>query len=80
MSIAMDPVCGMEVQVAPDALTAVVDVASLSIADQAGRHRGAAEPSATGSERFYFCGRGCLLDFQDEPDRFLDAGFQPSGM
>jgi YHS domain-containing protein len=80
MSAAIDPVCGMEVQVTPEALTLLLDVASLPVADQAGRHSGAAEPGAAGSERFYFCGRGCLLDFQDEPDRFLDAGFQPSGM
>jgi len=80
VSIAIDPVCGMEVQVSPDALTLLLDVASLQVAAQAGRHSGAAEPGVAGSERFYFCGRGCLLDFQDEPDRFLDAGFQPSGM
>jgi YHS domain-containing protein len=79
MSSAIDPVCGMEVQVAPEALTLLLDVSSLAIADQVGRHRGATEPGATG-ERFYFCGRGCLLDFQDEPERFLDAAFQPSGM
>lgn len=70
----------MEVQVAPEALTLLLDIASLPLANQAGRHSGAAEPGVAGSERFYFCGRGCLLDFQDEPDRFLDAGFQPSGM
>ena len=70
----------MEVQVAPEALTLLLDVASLPVANQAGRHSGAAELGAAGSERFYFCGRGCLLDFQDEPDRFLDAGFQASGM
>jgi len=80
MSIAIDPVCGMEVQVTPEALTLLLDVVSLPVADQAGRHSGVAEPGTAGSERFYFCGRGCLLDFQDEPDRFLDAGFQPSGM
>ena len=80
MSAAIDPVCGMEVQVVPEALTLLLDVARLPVADQAGRHSGVAEPGVAGSERFYFCGRGCLLDFQDEPDRFLDAGFQPSGM
>lgn len=67
----------MEVQVAPDALTAVIQLSELSIATQPGRHEGVTEG---GGERFYFCGRGCLLDFQDEPTRFLDAGFQPSGM
>lgn len=77
MSVAVDPVCGMEVQVAPDALTVVIQLSELSNAAQPGRHQGVVEG---GGERFYFCGRGCLLDFQDEPARFLDAGFQPSGM
>jgi len=77
VSVAVDPVCGMEVQVAPDALTTLIQLGELPNAAQPGRHRGMAEG---GGERFYFCGRGCLLDFQDEPARFLDAGFQPSGM
>jgi YHS domain-containing protein len=77
VSVAIDPVCGMEVQVAPDALTTLIQLGELPNAAQPGRHQGMAEG---GGERFYFCGRGCLLDFQDEPARFLDAGFQPSGM
>jgi P-type Cu+ transporter len=27
---------------------------------------------------YWFCGRGCLLEFRDDPDRFLDPGYQPS--
>lgn len=80
MSVAIDPVCGMEVTIAPDALTTSVEVAGLAVAGQADRHRGALDVSAPGQERFYFCGRGCLLDFQDDPSPFLDAGYQPSGM
>jgi len=67
----------MEVQVAPNALSTLIQPSELSNATQLGRHQGVMEGSG---ERFYFCGRGCLLDFQDEPARFLDAGFQPSGM
>jgi YHS domain-containing protein len=26
---------------------------------------------------YYFCGRGCLLDFQDDPARVLAPGYQP---
>jgi YHS domain-containing protein len=26
---------------------------------------------------YYFCSRGCMLDFQDEPAKFLDAGYTP---
>jgi YHS domain-containing protein len=27
---------------------------------------------------FYFCGRGCKLEFGDDPGRFLDASYVPS--
>jgi Cu+-exporting ATPase len=26
---------------------------------------------------YYFCGRGCLLDFRDDPDRYLDPSYEP---
>lgn len=29
---------------------------------------------------YYFCGRGCKLDFEDEPARYLDPSYQPTGM
>ena len=27
---------------------------------------------------YWFCGKGCLLEFQDDPARFLDPDYQPS--
>jgi P-type Cu+ transporter len=27
---------------------------------------------------YWFCGRGCLLEFRDDPDRFLDPEYVPS--
>lgn len=27
---------------------------------------------------YYFCAKGCRLDFEDEPDRFLAPEYQPS--
>jgi YHS domain-containing protein len=24
-----------------------------------------------------FCGRGCLMEFRDDPSRFLDPAYQP---
>ncbi len=30
-------------------------------------------------ETYYFCSRGCLLDFEDEPARFLDPDYKPEG-
>ena len=29
---------------------------------------------------FYFCSRGCMLDFKDEPQRYLDPSYEPQGM
>ena len=29
-------------------------------------------------ETYYFCGRGCLLEFRDHPETFLDPGYTPS--
>jgi Cu+-exporting ATPase len=26
---------------------------------------------------YYFCGRGCLLDFQEDPHRFFDPSYVP---
>ena len=26
---------------------------------------------------YYFCGKGCLLDFRDEPHRFFDPDYVP---
>ena len=27
---------------------------------------------------YYFCGRGCLLDFRDDPERILAPDYSPS--
>jgi len=27
---------------------------------------------------YYFCGRGCLLDFRDDPGHYLDPNYAPS--
>lgn len=29
---------------------------------------------------YYFCSRGCMLDFKDEPERYLDPSYEPQGM
>jgi len=28
-------------------------------------------------ETYSFCGKGCKLDFDDEPARFLEPGYEP---
>jgi YHS domain-containing protein len=27
---------------------------------------------------YWFCSRGCLLEFQDDPERFLASDYKPS--
>ncbi len=27
---------------------------------------------------YYFCGKGCKLDFDEDPKRYLDPSYQPS--
>ena len=29
---------------------------------------------------FYFCSKGCMLDFRDDPAKFLDPGYQSMEM
>jgi YHS domain-containing protein len=29
-------------------------------------------------QSYYFCGRGCRLDFADDPAKYLAEGYQPS--
>ena len=31
-------------------------------------------------ETYYFCSRGCMLEFQDDPKKYLDPEHEPHGM
>jgi YHS domain-containing protein len=55
MAVAIDPVCGMEVE---------TDLTDLKL-----EHDGKA---------YWFCGKGCMLEFGDDPDKYLDPSYQPS--
>jgi YHS domain-containing protein len=55
VAIAIDPVCGMEVD---------TDLSDLKL-DHDGK-------------TYWFCGKGCLLEFQDDPATYLDPGYKPS--
>ncbi|MBA3436230.1 MAG: YHS domain-containing protein [Chloroflexi bacterium] len=57
MAIAIDPVCGMEVQT--------------DTAQNTAEHQGTT---------YYFCGKGCRLEFGDDPEKYLDPEYQPTGM
>jgi P-type Cu+ transporter len=39
---------------------------------------GAALTSEHAGTTYYFCSRGCLLDFEEEPEKYLDEGYVPS--
>jgi Cu+-exporting ATPase len=54
MAIAIDPVCGMEVE---------TEGAKLVL-----EHQG---------QTYYFCGRGCMLDFKDDPEKYLSPDYKP---
>ena len=55
---AVDPVCGM-----------TVDVDKAARAELRSEHNGIA---------YYFCGKGCKLDFAEDPERYLDPGNAPT--
>jgi Cu+-exporting ATPase len=55
LAIAIDPVCGMEV----DTTTSTLFL----------EHDGTT---------YWFCGKGCLLDFQEDPERYLAPDHTPS--
>ncbi|HEX2222408.1 MAG TPA: YHS domain-containing protein [Candidatus Limnocylindria bacterium] len=29
-------------------------------------------------ETYYFCGKGCMLEFRDDPERYFDPEYVPS--
>ena len=29
-------------------------------------------------ETYYFCSKGCMLDFQEDPEKYLDPNYTPS--
>jgi len=53
--MAIDPVCGMEVET-----------------------EGAPYVAEHDGVTYYFCGRGCLLDFREDPAHYLDPDYIPS--
>ena len=55
---AIDPVCGM-----------TVDVGEATARGLHVHHEGT---------DYYFCGRGCRLEFGDDPTRYLDPSHEPS--
>jgi len=55
MAIAIDPVCGMEVD---------TETSDLSFEHE--------------DTTYWFCGRGCLLEFKDDPSAYLGREHEPT--
>lgn len=55
MAIAIDPVCGMEVETEGAQLTSEYE-----------------------GRTYYFCGKGCKLEFEEDPKKYLDPDYTPS--
>jgi YHS domain-containing protein len=39
--------------------------------------RGAGLTSEHEGKTYFFCGRGCKLDFEEDPAKYLDPAYQP---
>jgi YHS domain-containing protein len=39
---------------------------------------GAQQVSEHAGTTYYFCGKGCRLDFEDDPERILAPDYEPS--
>jgi Cu+-exporting ATPase len=55
MAIAIDPVCGMEVDTDTAANRYVYD-----------------------GNTYFFCSKGCRLDFEEDPEKYLSPEYRPS--
>ena len=55
---------------------AIDPVCGMTVEPQAARAKGL--HSSYQGRDYYFCGKGCLLEFNDDPDRYLDPSYVPS--
>ena len=61
---------------APDPGTATDPVCGMTVAPAVARQRNLA--SRYRDRDWLFCGRGCKLDFDEDPERYLDPGYVPA--
>ena len=72
----MDMSNGREQPVAPSAGQAIDPVCGMTVDLPGARGKGLTfEHDGT---EYGFCGRGCRLDFEEDPDRYLAPGYTPS--
>jgi P-type Cu+ transporter len=56
--------------------TALDPVCGMTVDVESARAKGLVHDH--GGTTYAFCGRGCLLDFRDDPEQYLDPGYVPS--
>ncbi|MEK6720058.1 MAG: YHS domain-containing protein [Chloroflexota bacterium] len=61
---------------ADHAHVAIDPVCGMTVEPEAARARGLFV--ARGGTDYFFCGKGCKLEFGDDPERFLDPAYVPS--
>ena len=55
---------------------AIDPVCGMTVDPEQARSRGL--HSAYGEADYFFCSRGCKLDFDEDPGKYLDPGHKPS--
>ena len=72
----MDMSTGRELPVTPAAGSVIDPVCGMTVDLQGAQVKGLTfEHEGT---EYGFCGRGCRLDFEEDPDRYLAPGYSPS--
>lgn len=59
-----------------DAGTAIDPVCGMSVEPEGARAKGLY--SRSGEVDHFFCGKGCKLDFDEDPGRYLDPAYVPT--
>lgn len=60
----------------PEVIPAIDPVCGMTVDPVAARAKDLS--SHFGGVEYFFCGKGCKLEFGDDPDRYLDPSFVPS--
>jgi Cu+-exporting ATPase len=63
-------------EAAPLPGSAIDPVCGMTVAPAVARARGLY--STVRGVTYEFCGRGCMLDFEDDPEHYLDPGYVPT--
>lgn len=57
----------------PETTTATDPVCGMQVETTTAQHT-----AEHGGQTYFFCARGCQLDFEEDPQRYLDPGYVPS--